>query len=263
MWKCVLDVEMTDRYSFDEHVFTPGIERLLDHARPAAGERVLDLAAGSGIAARRCGHAVGSGGHVTALDVGANILKKAGSLYDAPAPAAWVRGDAAALPFAEGAFDLVVCHQGLQFFADRPAAVNQLRWVVRPGGRAAVMTWGALDDCPFYLALHDALVRHLGETAAGFVRQPFSLPAAVDLRELFEPVFDRVEITGLSIDTDHPSAAAFAAGFLRYLPAALATPEDVAAATPGVTGDVTKALTPWCAGNRLCAPITAHVVLCS
>jgi len=254
---------MTDRYSFDDHVFTPGIERLLDHARPVVGERVLDLAAGSGIAARRCGHAVGPGGNVTALDVGANILKKAASLYDAPAPAAWVRGDAMVLPFAGGAFDLVICHQGLQFFADRPAAVNQLRRVVRPGGRAAVMTWGDLDDCPFYLALHDALVRHLGDPAAGFVRQPFSLPTAEDLRELFAPVFGLVRISRIVIDTNHPSAAAFTNGFLSYLPATLAAPEDVAAAAPAVARDVTEALAPWCVGAGLRAPITAHVVLCS
>ncbi len=254
---------MTDRYSFDEHVFTPGIDRLLDHARPGAGERVLDLAAGSGIAARACGHAVGPGGHVIALDVGANILKKAHSLYDAPAPAAWVRSDAAALPFADGVFDLVVCHQGLQFFADRTGAVNQLRRVVRPGGRAAVMTWGDLNDCPFYLALHDALAHRLGEPAAGFVRQPFSLPAAEDLCRLFEPVFSRVRVSRVVIGTSHPSATAFTRGFLRYLPATLVTPEDVAAAAPAVVRDVTDTLAPWCVDAELRAPITAHVALCS
>lgn len=252
-----------DRYSFDDHLFAPGIEHLLRHARPRAGESVLDLAAGSAIAARRCAEAVGPTGRVTAFDIGANILKKARSLYDGTAPAAWVRGDAVAPPFADDVFDLVVCHQGLQFFADPSVAVINLQRVLRPGGRAAVMTWTALADCPFYLALHDAVARHLGDPAASFVRQPFSLPDAMALRDLFEPVFGLVEILGLVVDTAHPSPAAFAEGFLRYLPPAMVPPGDVAAAAPSVVSDVTDTLAPWCVDGELRAPIPAHVVLCS
>ncbi|MCP4572724.1 MAG: methyltransferase domain-containing protein [bacterium] len=251
------------RYSFDDHLFTPGTRQLLRHALPGAGEHVLDLAAGSGIAARLCAEAVGPEGSVTALDIGANILKKAQSLYAGPAPGSWVRGDAVALPFADASFDLVVCHQGLQFFPDRTAAVGHLERVLRPGGRAAIMTWAALDDCPFYRALHQAVARHLGEPAAGFVRQPFSLPDVTMLRELYEPVFEMVTITGIAVDTVHPSPGAFARGFLRYLPPALAAAADVAAAASPIARDVTDELVPWCVGDELHAPITAHVVLCS
>jgi SAM-dependent methyltransferase len=251
------------KYSFDDHLFAPGIAHLLTYARPRAGETILDLASGSGIAARLCGEAAGASGAVFALDIGANILKKARSLYGAAAPAGWVRGDAVGLPFADGAFDLVVCHQGLQFFGDRSAAVRELRRIVRPGGRAAVMTWSALGDCPFYCALHEAVARHLGEPAAGFVRQPFSLPDPAGLRELCGPVFDRVEITGFVVGTVHPSAAAFAAGFLRYLPPSLVPPETVTAAAPAIVEDTAAALAPWSVGDELHAPIPAHVAVCS
>ncbi len=249
-------------YHFDDALFGPSITHLLAHARPAPGEDVLDLASGSAIVGRRAATIIGPDGHMTSLDIGPNILRKARSLHNATTPAAWVRGDAVHLPFAARAFDLVLCHQGLQFFSDRAGAARELRRVLREGGRAAIMTWTRLEDCPFYHALHEAITIHLGDGAAGFVRQPFSLPGADELREVLGTAFTEVTTTRLEVTTVHPSVAAFATFFLSYMPKRLAARKEVANATPAIVRQMEDALAPWCADGELQATIPAHITSC-
>jgi SAM-dependent methyltransferase len=75
----------------------------------------------------------------------------------------WRRGDAALLPVGPNeAFDIVTCHQGLQFFPDKPAALREMRRVLAPGGRVAIATWRPLDDVPLIRDLHRVAERYLG-----------------------------------------------------------------------------------------------------
>lgn len=246
-------------FSFDDVIFRPGIVRLLHQARPAGGECVLDLAAGSGMAAGMAGEMVGETGRVMSLDIGRNILKKARRRYDGPAPAAWVRGDAIALPFQDAAFDLVLCHQGLQFFSDRLAAARELRRVTAPGGRAVMMTWAPLADCPFYAALETAIAEQVGRRAAGFVRQPFSLARKDELSAVLEGAFNRIEISRITIDIALPSPVSFATAFLSYVPPALTTGHDPERFVPRVADQVASIL-----GSReaLTTTIDAHIAIC-
>lgn len=249
-------------YSFDAVVFEPSIRHLIAAARPHVGDAVLDLACGSGIAACKAGMLTGGRGRVCGVDVGPNILKKAASLYTAQAPATWVRADMEHLPFVDGTFSLVLCHQGLQFAADRPAAVAQMRRVTAPGGRAVVMCWTHIADCPFYLTLRDVLGKHLGPAAAAFAEAPFSLPEEEDLHALLATAFAKVSITRVSVRTAHPSAGVFAAAFLRYLPRHTAEPSAIAAATDAIVAEMDRRLGPWQANGPLIAPIVAHLAIC-
>ena len=249
-------------YCFDAIVFEPSIRHLIAAARPHTGDNVLDLACGSGIAACKAGMMAGERGRVCGVDIGPNILKKAASLYTGQAAAGWVRADMVRLPFAEASFSLLLCHQGLQFAADRRIAVAEMRRVTAPTGRAVVMCWTHIADCPFYLSLRDVLNRHLGAAAADFVTAPFSLPEEEDLHALLAGSFARVSITRVTVRTAHPSAGAFAAAFLRYLPPDRVPPEDVAAAADTIVAEMDRRLAPWQADGPLIAPIVAHLALC-
>ena len=108
-----------------EHYFVPAMflpwaTILLRHAAHQARERVLDLGCGTGIVARQVDPLVGTEGQVVVLDMNKAMLDVARAL-PAP-PGATIRrheGNAMALPFPEGAFDVVLCQHGLQFFPDR------------------------------------------------------------------------------------------------------------------------------------------------
>jgi SAM-dependent methyltransferase len=128
-----------------------------------AGDRLLDVACGTGIVARRAHVRVGALGVVVGVDINPQMLAVARSV--AP-DVDWREGPADALPLADGeAFDAVTCHQGFQFFPARVAAAREMRRALAPGGRLAVATWRSVDTIPFVAALHQIAERHLGPVA--------------------------------------------------------------------------------------------------
>lgn len=143
-----------------EPLFRPWVDSLLQRADLAAGDRVLDLACGTGIVARLAKERLGNSGHVVGIDVSPPMLEVASKI----APnVEWREGNACALPFGDGeTFDAIICQQGLQFFPDKPAAAREMRRVLAPGGRAVMATWCPLEEVPLFRELHGVAERHLG-----------------------------------------------------------------------------------------------------
>jgi SAM-dependent methyltransferase len=165
--------------------FQPWADRLLELAGVAPGERVLDVACGTGVVARRAAMKVGAAGTVTALDLSEGMLAVGRRVTAGVRPAIdWRQGDAAALPFADASFDVVLCHQAIGFFADRPAAVREMRRVLTAGGRAAISLCRPVRYSPAYVPLADLLQRHLGGSAGEVMRSPFPSWNLEDLRAI-------------------------------------------------------------------------------
>jgi ubiquinone/menaquinone biosynthesis C-methylase UbiE len=181
---------------FGPAIFIPWAAVLLEHARPKARERVLDLACGTGIVAREVAAIVGRGGAVTGLDVSPDMLEVAEAFPEPEGPTIeYIEAPADQIPLADGSVDLVLCQQGLQFFPDRRAAAREMRRVLAPGGRAAVSVWQGLERQPVMRALFEAEARHLNMPVADLAR-PFSLGDEGELREIFEQAgFERVEVS--------------------------------------------------------------------
>jgi ubiquinone/menaquinone biosynthesis C-methylase UbiE len=141
-------------------LFRPWAEILLDRVQLAGDDRLLDIACGTGIAARLAKERRGERGRVVGIDLNAQMLAVARRV--AP-EIEWREGSADALPVPEDErFDVVVCQQGLQFFPDKPAAVREMRRVLAPNGRLGASTWRPLDEAPVFHALHRVAERHLG-----------------------------------------------------------------------------------------------------
>ena len=215
--------EMFDQY-FGLALFVPWARVLLEYAMPQPGERVLDLACGTGTVARRAAPMVRANGKVVAVDISPKMLAVARS-HPAPegAPIEWRAGDATSLDLPDDAFDLVLCQQGLQFFPERPAAVREVQRVLTDEGRVALNVWQALDRHPVYEALCEAEARHLGVPLSD-VASPWSLPHAGELRVLLsEAGFDRMEIIPRLLDVHFPSPERFV--YLTLFAAAAFLPE--------------------------------------
>jgi len=113
---------------------------------------VLDIACGTGVVARTAARRLGSGDNVTGLDLSAPMLAAARSAAAAAAEGAtieWREGSALQLPWAEEAFDVAFCQQGLQFFPDRPTATREMHRVLAPGGKL-VLSAAALLTTTLY-----------------------------------------------------------------------------------------------------------------
>ena len=156
-------------------IFATWAPRLLGSATPSVGERVLDVACGTGVVARLAAERVGPGGRVAGLDLNPGMLAVAGSRPVTGAPTGWVQASAGRMPFPDHSFQVVCCQAGLQFFPDRPAALAEMARVLAPGGRLAALVWRSIDHSPGFAALADALDRHIGPAAGAIMRAPFGL----------------------------------------------------------------------------------------
>jgi ubiquinone/menaquinone biosynthesis C-methylase UbiE len=150
------------------HILGPWAPSLVDAAGLVAGERVVDVACGTGVVARIAAQRVGPRGRVTGIDLNAGMIRVARSLPAGDgAPIEWIEGSALALPLPDANANAVLCQQGLQFFPDKALALREMRRVVRSSGRLALSVWTGVG--PYHSAVGEALVRFVGEdTAASF-----------------------------------------------------------------------------------------------
>lgn len=168
-----------------EALFVPALfgewaTKVADAAAPAAGQRVLDVACGTGALAREVRRR--TGGHVAGLDPSAGMLAVAREL----APEVhWRLGSAETMPFADESFDVVVSQFGLMFM-DRDRAIREMLRVLRPGGRLVVAVWDSIENIPAYATETALLERLVGTRAADALRAPFVLGDPEQLSATFE-----------------------------------------------------------------------------
>jgi ubiquinone/menaquinone biosynthesis C-methylase UbiE len=171
-----------------EEFFLPALfqewaPRVTDAAALASGQRVLDVACGTGVLACEAAKRVGRNGAVVGLDRNDGML----AVARRKAPGVeWKSGLAEALPFPNEAFDAVVSQFGLMFFDDRSKAIGEMWRVLRPNGRLAVAVWDRLENSPGYAGMVALLHRLFGERIANELRAPFALGDVTSLRALFE-----------------------------------------------------------------------------
>jgi SAM-dependent methyltransferase len=156
--------------------------RVCDAAAIGDGQRVLDVACGTGVVSREARQRVGANGAVHGLDAGQGMLEVAASLSP---DVEFHHGLAGELPFEDATFDAVVCQFGLMFFPDRVAAVQEMLRVLKPGGRLAVAVWDHLDETEAYPDEVEMLQRLAGQAAADALRAPFVIGHIDELRSIF------------------------------------------------------------------------------
>lgn len=138
---------VADRYDLMNDLMSFGVHRVWKHfttrlAAVHAGERVLDLAGGTGDLAAAMARAAGPDGRVTLADINARMLRRGRArLADAGVAGNLdiTQVDAEALPFATGSFDCVTIGFGLRNVTDKAAALAEMQRVLTPGGRALVL----------------------------------------------------------------------------------------------------------------------------
>lgn len=201
--------------------FESWARELVELAELRPGERVLDLACGTGIVARHAAARLGSSCSITGVDVNPDMLSVArqvsadrGLLIDFQQATALETG----LP--DAAFDVAFCQQGFQFFSDRARVVRELDRVVAPGGRVAISVWTGPDN-PGYAPFDAAFDRHIPHIpeAAAFVRAIFALHDEGALHDLLTSGgFHEVRIERRTGTVRFPSAEAWVRGFLAAAP---------------------------------------------
>jgi len=182
-------------------------ERLCEAIDLAAGERVLDVAAGNGnatlAAARRFAH-------VTSTDYVGTLLDRAKERAAAERlEVTFQTADAEALPFADGSFDVALSTFGVMFTPNQPAAAAELARVVRKGGRIGLANW---TPDGFIGQLFKILGRHLPPPAG--VPSPALWGTEARLAELFPD--DEVKVSRQMFNFRYHSAEHWLEIFKSY-----------------------------------------------
>jgi ubiquinone/menaquinone biosynthesis C-methylase UbiE len=161
-------------------IVEPWTDDLILAAGCRDGDRVLDVACGTGVIASRVNLVSRKLCYVTGIDINEGMLNVARGNSQVE----WHQGSATDLPFDAGSFDVVLCQQGLQYFPDRPVAMKEMARVLAPGGRIALNVWGALERQPFFVEAIAAIGMFLGADAQTPFYRAFSLNSADELRQL-------------------------------------------------------------------------------
>jgi ubiquinone/menaquinone biosynthesis C-methylase UbiE len=210
-------------------LFRPCAERLLQSAAPEPGQRVLDIATGTGVVARLVRPRLGPAGRVTAIDVSPDMLAVArGCAEREGLDIEWREAPAEKLPLPDAGYDLALCQFALMFFADRAAALSEARRVLAAGGRLALNVFEGIERHPFYMALDHAIQQRLGVSAVAGI---FSLGDAGALESLIaEAGFEDVIIERVALTSRFPNPEAFLAGEIDVDTAALPAMQHLSAA---------------------------------
>src|SRR5919108_725730 len=209
-----------------ERYFVPTIgmafaTALLDAAALHRGERVLDIACGTGVVTRLAADRVGPDGALAGLDINPAMLAVGRSLSTSDAAIEWYEANAESLPLDEGSFDAVLSSLGLQFVPDKMLALREMRRVLAPDGRVAVATVGPTP--PLFAILEQALARHVNSEAAGFMRMVFSLYEPRELEQLTGGAgFRDVEVRSKPLTIPLPRPAEFLWQYVHSTPLAAA-----------------------------------------
>lgn len=240
-------------------VFGPWARDLLDTAALRPGMRVLDVACGTGIVARLAAPQVGPTGQVVGSDTNEAMLAVArAQVQPTGAHVEWRQGDATKLPFPDAEFDMVLCQHGLQYVADRPAALREMKRVLVSGGRLGLSVF---SESIGYQTFEHTAAQFVGEKSATIMREPFAL---ADLDEL-SGLLRMAELSIVEMHTKTLSARFASAGdFIDYqlggrLANAVSTLSDETRAA--LVASLRLALEPFVDSNGLAFPMEAHVVV--
>jgi ubiquinone/menaquinone biosynthesis C-methylase UbiE len=142
-------------------------DALVNAAEVRPGQRVLDVASGTGEPALTLARLVGPGGEVVATDVSEPLLGYVGEQARRLGLTALVtrRADALDLPFPDGSFDRVTCRLGS--VPDWPAGLREMRRVLTPDGRVVLLHWGSPGESQIFTIMRDALVPYLPAARKG------------------------------------------------------------------------------------------------
>lgn len=234
-----------------KQALAPATAAVLDAANLRPGERVLDVACGSGLLTRAAWHAVASnGGEVVGTDISELMLAQAA---ERSPECRFVRADAQNLDevVPVGHFDAVLCGLGLMYMPDPEAALVTMARCLRPGGRMAVSVWGERRACGWaeIFPIVDSRVR--SEVCPMFFRVGTGNTLEVALREagLVDVQLSRPPTTIHYIDADAACDAAFISG-----PVALAYSRFDEATRLSVRAEYLATIDPWRHGERFEIP---------
>ncbi len=163
-------------------IFEPYAADLASRLTSRSPTRILEIAAGTGVVTRRLAKVLPPSVAITATDLNQPMLDQAAAVGTSR-PVEWRQADAMKLPFADGAFDAVVCQFGAMFFPEKPKAFAEARRVLVKGGVFIFNVWDRIEENEFADTVTTALAALFPQDPPRFMaRTPHGYHDEADIR---------------------------------------------------------------------------------
>lgn len=252
--------------NYDRHmvplIFEPYAADLARRAAALAPAAVLETAAGSGVVTRALAARLAPGARYVVSDLNQPMLDYAAARQGPDARLTWRQADALALPFEDGAFDVVCCQFGAMFFPDRVAGFSEARRVLKPGGRFLFSVWDRIEENVFADDVTNALAAMFPHDPPRFMaRTPHGYhDTALIRREVEAAGFSRVSIETIAEQSRAPSPREVAFAYCQGTPLRNEIEARDAAGLDAATDHVARALAARHGTGPVAGKIQAHVI---
>ena len=242
------------------HLFADYASDLAQRAAAARPRRVLEIAAGTGIATRLLRDALPDAASLVASDLSPAMLKVARRKFGVAEQVEFEKADATALPFADAAFDAVVCQFGVMFFPDKDRAYREVFRVLAGGGRYHFNVWDSFDFNPFARITHETVGRFFPNDAPTFFTVPYGYHRIDPVKvSLIAAGFEDISAHVIRIRKTVAQARSLALGLIQGTPIIDEIRARRGAHPAAVTAAVCEALQHEIGGDRGCVTSQAIV----
>ncbi len=255
-----------DRQQSQDILLGPVADLLIDRARPAAGERIIDVGCGSGAISIALAQKVGPAGHVLGIDISGPMLERARQSAPAGAPVEFVLADATVYPFPPASFDLLVSRFGVMFFAEPAVSFANLRKGLKPSGRLAFACWREPRENPFFMTPLQAVYKHVPKMPPQGPEDPgpFAFASEARVRRILgEAGFSAIAMEPCNLALDVAIGSGIDAAVRSALeigPAARALAEQPPEVVAAATNSIREALAPLVRGQSVPLPAAIWIV---
>ncbi|MBC7772668.1 MAG: methyltransferase domain-containing protein [Pyrinomonadaceae bacterium] len=201
-------------------LFEEYAQDIVKRLRLRPDERVLELAAGTGIVTRLLARALPPGATLTATDLKEPMLAVARTVVPTDSRVSFKETDACALPFENASFDAIACQFGLMFFPDKLLAMREARRVLVPGGRYVFNVWDALEHNPIPRIIHETVAGMFPANPPSFLKAaPYGYFDPTEIERVVRAAgFTKVAAHTIEFPSIAPTAQDAARAFIEGTP---------------------------------------------
>jgi ubiquinone/menaquinone biosynthesis C-methylase UbiE len=260
-----LNLQAAQRYEriLVPRILGPAARALVNRAAVQEGETVLDIGCGTGAAVRRAAGRVGLTGRVIGIDINPGMISVAKSSFSKNGFAvSWFVDSAYHLPLGDHTVDIALFAQTLQFLDCKAAALTEACRVLKRSGRAALSVWCSMQENPYFLALVEAVARHVGEATAAGLQAAFSLASQAEIKDLLvQAGFKKIELSVCKLDLEIPPLEDFVPRHISATPMAAGYRSASRTARKAVVREVCTRLYKYGAKSGLRLPFRTHLAV--
>lgn len=200
-------------------IFVDYAQEMARRAVEHGPRRVLEIAAGTGIVARRLRDLLPADAHLTVTDLNPPMLDIARTKFKEGEKVAFQAADATDLPFPDGSFDTAVCQFGLMFFPDQATSFREVHRALVADGRYLFSVWDSHRHNPFLRIAHEVVGRYFPTDPPQFYRVPSRCHELDPLKAILEETgFADISIAVIKLEKEVHDLSAFARALIHGNP---------------------------------------------